>query len=169
MTIYIVSAGRSGSGWLATCLMAAGLRTVHEWTPHNVIDPDVVADTSLIWSWTNFLRTLKEDDVVIALERPLDEIEASITKLLGWHDWSNLFRQWNEFSQALRLHGTATDVHVAYDDLFTQAGRETIQEGLRSRYPYLDKKCLAEVWDFMGAMRVTNKAVEARVLESHGR
>lgn len=151
--------------------MAAGLRTVHEWTPHNVIDPEVVADTSLIWSWKNFLRTLKRDDVVICLERPIEEVEVSVSRLLGHHDWSHLFRQWKEFNEALDAAQLRHFARIQYTELFSDWGCDRVADLLREAYPdfvRLGYARLQEIWSFMRNMKVTNRTAERMVKESHG-
>lgn len=169
MTIYIVSAGRSGSGWLATCLMAAGLRTVHEWTPHNVIDPEVVADTTLVWNADTFLDNLKPTDAVIVLDRDRKEIEASVTKLVGNHDWSVLFSRFERLKEGLRdaaKRGTLVAT-VEHKHLFSLEGLGRVCGLLERIYLNLDLRRLEEIWDFMQHMRVTNKSVEERVKSSY--
>lgn len=168
--IYIVSAGRSGSGWLSTCLMAAGLRTKHEWVPYNVIDPEVVADTSLVWNVDSFLDNLKPTDAVIVLNRDRKEIEASVTKLVGNHDWSVLFSCFERLKEGLQ-YAAKRGIQVATVEhklLFGPGGLSRICSLLEGIYPDLDYRRLGEVWTFMLHMRVTNKTVEARVKDSYG-
>lgn len=170
MTIYIVSAGRSGSGWLSTCLMAAGLRTVHEWTPYDVVDPEVVADTTLVWNADSFLDSLKPDDAVIVLTRDREEIEASVTKLVGKHDWSLLFSRFERLKEGLQdaaKRGTKVAT-IDHKYLFGFLGYRSVCDLLSSDYPDIDRLRLRDIWEFMQHMRVTNKSVEDRVKASYG-
>lgn len=164
MTIYIVSAGRSGSGWLSSVLAGCGLRVVHEWTPYNVVDPEVVSSTEWIWNRETFLASLTMDDVVIVLDRDRKAREASVNKLLGEHDWSLLNEKWEQLKDAVDSHGCGC-VFVDYEDLFTEAGYERVEIalGIAKR----DTSNLRNMWDFMVHMKVTNNTSEQTVKESY--
>ena len=168
MTIYIVSAGRSGSGWLSSVLAGCGLRVEHEWTPYNVVDPEVVSSTEWIWNQRSFLASLTMDDVVIVLDRDREEREKSVENLIGKHDWSLLDQKWEELKASLReLHDSS--IHfLRYEELFLWGGNghKTVESALL--LDGRDISNLSNMWDFMAHMRVTNKTSEQIVKESYG-
>jgi hypothetical protein len=170
VTIYIVSAGRSGSGWLSSVLAGCGLSVVHEWTPFNAVNPDVVSDTSWLWNRETFLASLTMNDVVIVLDRDREDREASVNKLLGKRDWSNVNEQWEKLKDSLIVALPAPKYkglyYVDYKELFSDAGCGLIEEALR--VAERDTSNLRNMWDFMRHMRVTNNTVEQMVKESYG-
>lgn len=168
MTIYIVSAGRSGTGWLSSVLAGCGLKVVHEWTPFNVVDPDVVSNTEWLWNRETFLGALTMDDVVLVIDRNREDREASVNKLLGEHDWSQLHEQWEKLKAGVDDWGAALGAvyWLHYKDLFTDFGYIQVDFALRSAKH--DTSNLRNMWDFMRHMKVTNNTVEQMVKESYG-
>jgi hypothetical protein len=166
VTIYIVSAGRSGSGWLSSVLAGCGLRVVHEWTPYNVVDPEVVSSTEWIWNQRSFLASLTMDDVVIVLDREKEAREASVDKLLGTHDWSLLNDRWRILRDSIFYKMDLLWVSIDYEDLFGEEGYEAVKRVLH--IAKRDTSNLRNMWDFMVHMRVTNKTSEQIVKESYG-
>jgi hypothetical protein len=170
VTIYIVSAGRSGSGWLSSVLAGCGLSVVHEWTPFNAVNPDVVSNTEWLWNREAFLASLTMNDVVIVLDRDREAREASVNKLLGEHDWNQVNEQWERLNVSLlwalpppKYKGL---YYVDYKELFSDAGYDLIEHALR--IAERDTSNLRNMWDFMRHMRVTNNTVEQMVKESYG-
>jgi hypothetical protein len=169
VTIYIVSAGRSGSGWLSSVLAGCGLSVVHEWTPFNAVNPDVVSNTEWLWNREAFLASLTMNDVMIVLDRDREDREASVNKLLGEHDWSLLNEKWEELKGAIEERWGSTIRHVIrvdYSELFSDTGFGKVDLALDIIDQ--DTSNLRNMWDFMRHMRVTNNTVEQMVKESYG-
>jgi hypothetical protein len=170
VTIYIVSAGRSGSGWLSSVLAGCGLSVVHEWTPFNAVNPDVVSNTEWLWNREAFLASLTMNDVVVVLDRDREDREASVNKLLGKRDWSNVHEQWEKLKEGLEERWVSSPYReglwLHYEDLFTELGYTLIAHTLS--VAERDTSNLRNMWDFMRHMRVTNNTVEQMVKESYG-
>ncbi len=165
MTIYVVSAGRSGTGWLCSVLAGCGLKVQHEWTPFNVVDPDVVANTEWVWNQGMLLSSLTVNDVVIVIDRDREAREASVNKLLGKHDWSRLHEQWEKLKANVEL-SPAIKVPLSYGRLHTEESFTLLHGTLR--IAERDTSNLRNMWDFMRHMKVTNNTVEQMVKESYG-
>ncbi len=166
MTIYIVSAGRSGSGWLCSVLAGCGLKVTHEWTPYSAENPDVVSDTSWVWNRKAFLRSLTMSDIVIVLDRDRGAREASVAKLIGDQDWSDLDDKWEKLKEGLKELHDSSIIFIDYKDLFTEKGFKEVQSALD--IAERDTGNLRNMWDFMVHMKVTNNTSEQEVRESHG-
>ena len=90
--IYVVSACRSGSGWLSTALYTLGFDVVHELFTVGIhglklVEPLVWADTTLVLNADELKYELASSDRVILLERDFNDIRDSIATLLPDRDW----------------------------------------------------------------------------------
>ncbi len=166
MTIYIVSAGRSGSGWLCSVLAGCGLKVTHEWTPCSTENPDVVSDTSWVWNGESFLASLTMSDVVVVLDRDRRQREASVTRLIGERDLSYIGDRWEKLKEGLKKLHDSSIIFIDYKDLFTRFGFQAVQSALD--IAERDTSNLRNMWDFMVHMKVTNNTSEQEVRESHG-
>lgn len=171
MTVYILSCGRSGSAWLSTALMATGFRVKHEGVGNREPSPLFIADTRMIW-WP--YPTLENgfdsfEDRVIILDRPWEEVEQSVKRLIGDRDVTAARDAWDKTKEAIKSGGIPC-LTVEYKDLFEEKGRNLIASFLTQSLGlpemYADKYC--DVWEFMRHMRVTNKTAEDGVKESYG-
>jgi len=164
LSVYIISPGRSGSGWLTTLLAGCGLSALHEW--HGTVDnPDVVADTSFLWLQDDFLKTLAPNDVCVVLDRDETERTASVKKLLGERDWAYLEKAWIDFKEKLKKVPNTT-VWIDYKDLFS---RETKEKLFQMIYYHTGASTgnFSNMWDLLRHMRVTNATAEREVVQSY--
>lgn len=165
MTLYILSAGRSGSGWLSSMLVACGLRGTHELTPYNQTDPQFVSDTSLVWNIDSFLKALKVEDSIIVLDRPRAERVASANAILKTDNtWDLLEDQWDR-AKAL-LKETYNDIlWLQYEDLFTYTGRSAL-------WHFLNLDCsqerFNEAFEFLKHQQIQNRTAINDVKEANG-
>ena len=164
MTVYILSPGRCGSGWLSTLFAGCGLRVSHEW--YGTADiPDVVSDTSYMWAQETFLGSLSPHDICIVLDRDEKERTASVEKLLGPHDWTHLEKAWVEFKAELKkLPNTA--VWIDYKDLFSRATKEQLFQILYYHTGAATGN-FQNMYDMLVNMRVTNLKAETEVKNSY--
>lgn len=167
--IRILSAGRSGSGWLCSVLKAAGLRVMHEGFGDS--NPDVYSETSDLWRIEETIEQIQlENQTVILLDRDREEVEASVAKYLGPdHDWTALAKHWRLLQQRLkaRLFYLAP---VPYDLLFGIEGMVAVQNALhyagsntddeKAKW-YVAAEMLPDLWTFYRSFRITNQAAEA--------
>lgn len=163
--IWILSAGRSGSGWLSSIFAACNCRVVHEWFPTDVVDPDVISDTSLVHDIDQFVGGLSAKDVVIILDRDAKQRLRSVEKLLGKRDYSDVIAKWGQLKDAVRkTHAQVYD--MTYEGLFDVTTREVIRHILFAAGFPTDN--LNNFFGFMKHQRVTNNTSEALTKESLG-
>lgn len=171
--IRILSAGRSGSGWLCSVLKAAGLRVMHEGFGDS--NPDVYSETSDLWRTSEVVdEVLYKTQTAIVLDRGREDIEASIDKLLGERSWDDLFFHWKELKRHLVINNAYCSF-IDYSNLFDEHGMRTVQGVLYGRANFdrdcRSKWCLAaerlpDLWTFYRSFRITNQAAESGCKET---
>lgn len=176
MSVFIVSAGRSGSAWLTAVLTALGLSCRHELYPA-IPDTDVVADTGWIWNGKHLLdhighrNTPGARDTIIILERPRAEIEASVERLLGERkDWDKLFNNWDELRN--RLWRSMTQIckagyRIQYKDMFDPRFKVTLKSIMSNAGKPVSCEDIDRVWNLFVHLRITNRSVEKETIESY--
>lgn len=162
--IVICSAGRSGTAWLASVFAAQGLKVRHEWIPLGVVDPDVIADTALLWD-IQFVGGLSANDIIILIDRDQESRMASIDKLLGKRDYSRLNELWADLKTALRA-SPAKLYEMTYERLFDVQTRDVVRNILFAAGHPSDN--LNSFWDFFVNIRATNHKAEALCKASLG-
>lgn len=156
MTVYVVSAGRSGSAWLSTVLFYLGFNTAHEqsatgWTlKGRGGDLDVISDTTLIYDQT-FIRDLRPEDKVVVLRRKKQDIQKSIDKLLPGCDAMNACLSLSNLYNQLIIYNLSACI-VLYEELFEQAGRDKL-----INYLGLDRQTAIDAWEYFKHMRIENR------------
>lgn len=184
--IWILSRGRSGSAWLSAVLTACGLNGSHENVPLPQPQHDFRAHTGFLWDVKGTLRDLEQrglhklQDVVVILERPREEIEQSIAKIIGVEEnWSHLHREWEELKTGvLRTSGLLRATFtVQYKDLFTHHFEATLAAILSASrtdrvkpvgaWPESNMYTAKRVLEVFRHLRVTNLTDERRTQNSY--
>lgn len=157
MTVYVVSAGRSGSAWLSTVLFFCGHNVKHEqsaigstWVHERVNDLDVISDTTLIYDQT-FIRDLRPEDKVVVLRRKKQDIQKSIDKLLPGCDAMNACLSLSNLYNQLIIYNLSACI-VLYEELFEQTGRDKL-----INYLGLDRQTAIDAWEYFKHMRIENR------------
>ena len=175
--IFVLSAGRSGSAWLCAYFAALGLRVRHEGYPV-ITECDVMSDTSWMWNRGSLINRLKQrnqpgiTDTVILLDRPRDQIERSVERLIGKKDWDRNFEAWETLKNEIWNKGLTQILRagfkIQYEDMFDPKFPTTMRHILSSsRFPR-DIHEIQRVWEFYKHLRITNKTSEQETIESYG-
>lgn len=175
--IYIVSPGRSGSAWLSAVFSALGLKVRHESVPV-IEEPDVLSDTSWMWNRGALVNRLEQrnrvkiTDTIIILDRPREEIERSIAKLVGHKNWDRNFDAWEKLKNDLWNKGLTQILKAGfkfnYKDLFEPEFPKYLRAVLTSSGHRRDIHEIQRVWDLFRHLRITNKTSEEETVQSYG-
>ena len=160
--IYVVSACRSGSGWLSTALYTLGFDVVHELFTVGIhglklVEPLVWADTTLVLNADELKYELASSDRVILLERDFKDIRDSIATLLPGCDCEHLIEGYMKIQSQCVTYPCPV-VTIQYENLFTlPVARELANFLDRSESEF------ERAWVFLKDFRITNKTNEEAV------
>lgn len=166
--IYIISAGRSGSGWLSCVLYSLGHHVTHEIHTvgeHLQAKEPVWSDTTLCERISEIVAEVGEGDKIIYLVRSQEEIEASVRKMLPGVDTSGplgLFLK--AIFQSPNMRCLRDPLFINYTDLFsveTAVELANFLDGNESQY--------VQHWQFFKDFRITNQKCEEDVKKLYAR
>lgn len=161
MTIRILSAGRSGTGWLSTFLSALGYRVDHEWYGNGGL-VHVNADTSAVWD-DNFVNSLTLADDYILVVRSEAEITKSVQTLLGipLERIETVLERFRGVRASLlaKQAEVGLNVHtINYSDMWKQGFPEQLRNILSTCHiPYTDLEAIKELHQVFKHMKIENK------------
>ena len=164
--IKIASAGRSGSAWLCNILSGVGLKTVHEFYPYNVTQPDAVADTTWMMNPKGFWDSLSPSDTLVVIDRETKGRLASIHNLLGEYDSTYLDQCWADFVLAASEGVHPNTYLFSYESLFDLETRDQVRHMLFAN-GHSDTN-LDNMWNASISMRITNWKSELNVRRALG-
>lgn len=157
--IYVISPGRSGTGWLAVALYTAGFDVVHEIFTYGIHGlkpkpPLVYLDTTLVFEYYKLIDELTEEDRVILLERDSKEVEEAVATLLPGCDCTPVLEAYRWLSVA---SFPCPSLHLHYDTLFNPSTAQALATFLS-----VSETKLKNVWKFLRDFRITNQDMERK-------
>jgi len=157
--IFIISAGRSGSGCLSVLMNSLGYPVVHERIKGEGWRPEfVVAETELVHCMD--LADLQPNDKLIFLLRTQKDIQKAINRLLpGCDIQSSIDGLVRLLMESASL---ANDrMFIYYDELFEDQTAMRIADFLK-----LGSDEVLNKWQFLKHFKVTNQTCEQEVKEA---